>query len=100
MPLFYRVSATDWLADGQGWDVIQTIEFAKRLQIEGIDLLDVSSGGNHKDQQIHSGPGFQVPLAAAVKKAVPGLLVGTVGIITEGRQANQVINHPSISDTG
>jgi len=90
MPLFYRVSGTDWLPEGQGWDIQQTIEFAKMLAKEGVDLLDVSSGGNHRDQQIPAGPGFQVPLASAVKKAVPGLAVGAVGIITNGPQANKV----------
>jgi 2,4-dienoyl-CoA reductase-like NADH-dependent reductase (Old Yellow Enzyme family) len=90
MPLFYRVSGTDWLPEGQGWDIEQTIEFAKMLVKEGVDLLDVSSGGNHKDQKIPAAPGFQVPLAAAVKKAVPDLIVGTVGIITDGNQANNV----------
>jgi 2,4-dienoyl-CoA reductase-like NADH-dependent reductase (Old Yellow Enzyme family) len=90
MPLFYRVSGTDWLPEGQGWDVNQTIELAKRLVEEGVDLMDVSSGGNHPDQNIPSAPGFQVPLAAAVKKAVPNLVIGTVGIITSGPQANEV----------
>ena len=91
MPLFYRVSGTDWLPEGQGWDIQQTIELAKLLVKEGVDLLDVSSGGNHRDQKIPGAPGFQVPLAAAVKKAVPNLVVGAVGIITDGQQANHVL---------
>jgi 2,4-dienoyl-CoA reductase-like NADH-dependent reductase (Old Yellow Enzyme family) len=90
MPLFYRVSGTDWLPEGTGWDIEQTIELAKRLVEEGVDLLDVSSGGNHKDQKVPIYLGYQVPLAAAVKKAVPNLLVGTVGLITDGPQANEV----------
>jgi len=90
MPLLYRISGTDWLPEGQGWDIHQTVEYAKRLAEEGVDLLDVSSGGNHKDQKIPSAPGFQVPLAAAVKKEVPNLLVGAVGLITNGKQANEV----------
>jgi len=89
MPLFYRVSATDWLPRGQGLEIEEVLEFARMLQREGVDLLDVSSGGNHKDQRIPSAPGFQVPLAAAVKKGVPGLPVGTVGLITDGVQANE-----------
>jgi 2,4-dienoyl-CoA reductase-like NADH-dependent reductase (Old Yellow Enzyme family) len=92
MPLFYRVSGTDWLPEGQGWDIEQTIELAKRLVDEGVDLIDVSSGGNHKDQEVFPAPGFQVPLAAAVKRAVPNLLVGSVGLITSGPQANQVLH--------
>jgi 2,4-dienoyl-CoA reductase-like NADH-dependent reductase (Old Yellow Enzyme family) len=91
MPLLYRVSATDWLPEGQGWDINQTTELAKHLVEERVDLLDVSSGGNHKDQKIPSAPGFQVPLASAVKKAVPNLLVGAVGLITNGPQANEVL---------
>ena len=94
MPLFYRVSGTDWLPEGTGWDIEQTIELAKRLVEEGVDLLDVSSGGNHKDQKIPRSPGFQVPLAAAVKKAVPNLLAGAVGLITNGPQANEVSSVP------
>ena len=90
MPLLYRISGTDWLPEGQGWDINQTVEYAKLLVKEGVDLLDVSSGGNHKDQKIPGAPGFQVPLAAAVKKAVPNLLVGAVGLITNGQQANEV----------
>jgi 2,4-dienoyl-CoA reductase-like NADH-dependent reductase (Old Yellow Enzyme family) len=90
MPLLYRVSATDWLPQGVGWDIEQTIELARHLAVEGVDLLDVSSGGNHKDQKIPAAPGFQTPLAAAVKKAVPNILVGTVGLITNGPQANEV----------
>jgi 2,4-dienoyl-CoA reductase-like NADH-dependent reductase (Old Yellow Enzyme family) len=90
MPLLYRVSATDWLPEGVGWDVEQTIELAKRLADEGVGLLDVSSGGNHKDQQIKISPGFQAPFASAVKKAVPHLHVGVVGLITNGAQANEV----------
>jgi 2,4-dienoyl-CoA reductase-like NADH-dependent reductase (Old Yellow Enzyme family) len=90
MPLLYRVSATDWLPEGQGWDIQQTIVLAKHLVEEGVDLIDVSSGGNHKDQKIPSAPGFQVPLASAIKKAVPNLFVGAVGLITDGKQANEV----------
>jgi 2,4-dienoyl-CoA reductase-like NADH-dependent reductase (Old Yellow Enzyme family) len=90
MPLFYRVSGTDWLPKGQGLEIEEVVEFAKLLKMEGVDLLDVSSGGNHSEQSIPSAPGFQVPLAAAVKKGVPGLPVGTVGLITYGKQANKV----------
>jgi 2,4-dienoyl-CoA reductase-like NADH-dependent reductase (Old Yellow Enzyme family) len=90
MPLLYRISGTDWLPKGQGLEIEEVVEFAKLLKKEGVDLLDVSSGGNHSEQSIPSAPGFQVPLAAAVKKGVPGLAVGTVGLITHGRQANKV----------
>ncbi|ODQ49890.1 FMN-linked oxidoreductase [Saitoella complicata NRRL Y-17804] len=90
-PLFYRVSATDWLEPGKGWDLDQSIELAKRLHSIGIDLLDVSSGGNHCAQQINAHPGFQVPFATAIKKAVPGLLVGAVGLIVTSEMARDVV---------
>jgi len=96
MPLFLRVSATDWLEEtelkDQSWTVPQTVELAKILAEKGVDLLDVSSGGNHPLQHIHAGPGYQAPFAKEVKKAVGDkMMVGTVGTITSGKQANQLL---------
>jgi 2,4-dienoyl-CoA reductase-like NADH-dependent reductase (Old Yellow Enzyme family) len=87
-PLFVRLSASDW-AEG-GWDLTQTIEVAKLLAARGVDLLDVSSGGNVPHQKIRVGPGYQVPFARAVRKA-SGLPVGAVGLITEPVQAEQLL---------
>lgn len=91
MPLFLRVSATDWLDEAgiEGWTVDQTVKLAEILATKGVDLLDVSSGGLHEKQHIHGGPGYQEPFAKAVKDKVGDkMLVGTVGSITDGKQAN------------
>eukprot|EP01117_Protostelium_nocturnum_P003742 TRINITY_DN15016_c0_g1_i1.p1 TRINITY_DN15016_c0_g1~~TRINITY_DN15016_c0_g1_i1.p1 ORF type:complete len:355 (-),score=115.42 TRINITY_DN15016_c0_g1_i1:219-1283(-) len=89
-PLFFRVSATDWTEE-KGWNLSETVELARLLKEEGVDLLDVSSGGNSQHQKIAAGPGYQVPFAAEVKRKVPGLLSGAVGIITSGRQAEEIL---------
>ena len=84
-----RVSATDWI-DG-GWDIAQTVEFAKRLEEHGCDAINVSSGGLSPAQQIPVGPSYQVPLARAVKNAVK-MPVVAVGLITEPQQAEAIIS--------
>ncbi|KAF2870229.1 hypothetical protein BDV95DRAFT_76235 [Massariosphaeria phaeospora] len=94
MPLFLRISATDWLeeSDIQGWTVDETVKLAEILAEKGVDLLDVSSGGNHPQQKIKGGPGYQVPFAKAVKdKLGDKLAVSAVGSITEGKQANGIL---------
>ncbi|KAF2799181.1 FMN-linked oxidoreductase [Melanomma pulvis-pyrius CBS 109.77] len=91
MPLFFRISATDWLEEAgvEGWTLDQTVRLAEILADKGVDLIDVSSGGLHEKQHIHGGPGYQVKFAKAVKDKVGDkLAVGTVGSITEGKQAN------------
>jgi NADPH2 dehydrogenase len=87
-PIGIRVSATDWVEGG--WDVAQTIEFAKELKKRGIDWIDVSSGGVSPLQKIPLGPGYQVPLSQAVKEAT-GLTTIAVGLITEARQAEDIV---------
>lgn len=91
MPLVVRISSSDWLSEGQGWDIQQSIEFVRRLSKEGVDLVEASSGGNHKDQNVKAGPGYQVPFAEQLKKNVPEMLIGAVGMITKGRQAEEII---------
>ena len=91
MPLFLRISATDWLEEAgiEGWTLDETVKLAEILADKGVDLLDVSSGGAHPKQHIHGGPGYQVPFAKAVKDKVGDkLAVSAVGTITEGKQAN------------
>ncbi|HEY9130197.1 MAG TPA: NADH:flavin oxidoreductase/NADH oxidase [Dyella sp.] len=83
-----RVSATDWV-DG-GLDVEQVVTFAKALEAHGCDAIHVSSGGLHPGQNIPVGPGYQVPLARAVKAAVK-MPVVAVGLITEPEQAETII---------
>jgi 2,4-dienoyl-CoA reductase-like NADH-dependent reductase (Old Yellow Enzyme family) len=83
-----RVSATDW-HDG-GWDIEQTIEFAKALDLRGCDAINVSTGGLHIDQTIPLSPSYQVPFARAVKAAVK-MPVVAVGLITEPAQAEAIV---------
>lgn len=101
MPIFLRVSATDWLEDvypdKPSWTIKESILFALALADAGsIDLLDVSSGGNHPDQKVrylsNGDAAYQAPFAKAIKAAVGDrLAVGTVGSITEGKQANALL---------
>ena len=94
MPLFLRLSATDW-AEHTGkpsWTVEESAKLAGLLAERGVDLLDVSSGGNSPDQKIKSGPGYQAGFAKTIKKAVGDkLLVSAVGSITTGKQAQAII---------
>jgi 2,4-dienoyl-CoA reductase-like NADH-dependent reductase (Old Yellow Enzyme family) len=99
MPLFLRLSATDWLEENKdpelaanSWKLEESIRLAKILADRGIDLLDVSSGGNHNEQHIHAGPGYQAPFAKAIKKAVGDkMLVGSVGMIDSGALAESLL---------
>lgn len=83
-----RVSGTDWM-DG-GWDVHQTLIFARELERRGCDAIHVSSGGLHPAQKIAAGPNYQVPLARAVKAAVR-IPVVAVGLITGFEQAEAIV---------
>jgi 2,4-dienoyl-CoA reductase-like NADH-dependent reductase (Old Yellow Enzyme family) len=89
-PVFFRISATDWLPDGQGWDMNDTVRFAKDLLTHGVDLLDVSSGGNAAEAKISTGPGYQVPFASRVR-AETDLPVAAVGQITDPEQAESIL---------
>ena len=95
MPVFLRISATDWLENVEGmesWDVDQTVKLAQILAERGVDLLDVSSAGLHPAQQIKTGPGYQAPFAKAVKDAVGDkMAVATVGSIMSGKQAQELL---------
>lgn len=100
-PVFLRVSATDWLENSpeeQGWGINDTVEFARALADQGcVDLIDISSGGVHSAQKIASGPAFQAPFAAAVKKAVGDrLLVAAVGMINHGDVAEKVLQDDNV----
>jgi 2,4-dienoyl-CoA reductase-like NADH-dependent reductase (Old Yellow Enzyme family) len=87
-PLFIRISATDW-AEG-GWDIEQSVELTRALRPLGVDLIDCSSGGNIATAKIPVGPGFQVPFAERIRKDT-GILTGAVGLITEPKQANEIV---------
>jgi 2,4-dienoyl-CoA reductase-like NADH-dependent reductase (Old Yellow Enzyme family) len=88
LPLFVRVSATDWI-DG-GWDLEQTVELARLLARHGVDLIDCSSGGNATGVRIPLTPGYQVPLAERVRRDA-GVATGAVGLITGAAQADAII---------
>ncbi|KAF7326359.1 NADPH dehydrogenase afvA [Mycena venus] len=96
MPLFLRISATDCLEesmpDEPSWRVEDTIKLAPILAAHGVDLLDVSSGFIHPRQKLRGGPAFQAHLSEAVKASKPGLIVSTVGKITTGPIAQQVLD--------
>jgi 2,4-dienoyl-CoA reductase-like NADH-dependent reductase (Old Yellow Enzyme family) len=99
MPLILRISATDWLEEAgiDGWTLDQTVKLSETLAEHGVDLLDVSSGGLHEKQHIHGGPGYQEPFAKAVKDKVGDkMLVGTVGSITNGKQANEYLENDNL----
>ena len=88
LPVFMRISATDW-ADG-GWTPEESVELAKRLREHHIDLIDVSSGGMVPHAKIPVGPGFQVPFAERVRKEA-GVPTAAVGLITDPMQANDIV---------
>jgi 2,4-dienoyl-CoA reductase-like NADH-dependent reductase (Old Yellow Enzyme family) len=87
-PVGVKVSATDWVEGG--WDVIQTSVLAQELKQRGVDWIDVSSGGVSPLQKIPLGPGYQVPLAQAIKQA-SGLTTMAVGLITQPKQAEEIV---------
>jgi len=86
LPLFLRISASDW-ADG-GWTIEDSVQLATIVKTRGIDLIDCSSGGVVSYAKIVAKPGYQVPFAEAVRKAIP---TGAVGIIVEPKQAEDII---------
>jgi 2,4-dienoyl-CoA reductase-like NADH-dependent reductase (Old Yellow Enzyme family) len=87
-PIGVKVSATDWVEGG--WDLAQTIEFAKELKKRGVDWIDASSGGVSPKQKIPLSPGYQVPFAQAIKEAT-GVNTIAVGLITEAKQAEEIV---------
>ncbi len=92
LPIFVRISATDWAPEslGAAWDLSQSVEFARLLKNEGVDLIDVSTGGNHPAQQIPVGAGYQVRHAEIIRREA-GLPTAAVGMITEPSQADQIV---------
>lgn len=88
LPLFVRISATDWVE--QGWDIEQSVLLCQQLKTDGVDLIDVSSGGMTPMARIPVGKGYQVPFARRIRAAA-GIRTGAVGLITEPRHANEII---------
>jgi 2,4-dienoyl-CoA reductase-like NADH-dependent reductase (Old Yellow Enzyme family) len=103
MPLFLRLSSTEWMEESElagklgSWDVESTIKVAKQLPALGVDLLDVSSGGNHPGQRINmfTSRDYQTKIAARIRKELHAenlkLLIGAVGLITEAEQARDIV---------
>lgn len=110
MPLFLRMSATEFLEETEigrefgSWGVESTIEVAKQLPALGVDLLDVSSGGNHPSQRVDgfNSKGHQVGIAAQIRNAMLAdnlkLLIGAVGMITEAEQARDIVQNAAIHE--
>jgi 2,4-dienoyl-CoA reductase-like NADH-dependent reductase (Old Yellow Enzyme family) len=90
LPLTVRISGTDWVEGG--WSVDDSVELARRLRLEGVDLVDCSSGGNAAQARIPAGPGYQVPISEAVRQGA-GILTATVGMVTAPAQADEIIRN-------
>lgn len=88
LPLWVRISATDWV-DG-GWDVAQSIVFSKECRALGVDVIDCSSGGAVPNAKIEVGPGYQVPFAEAIRREAE-ILTAAVGLITKPEQAEAIL---------
>jgi 2,4-dienoyl-CoA reductase-like NADH-dependent reductase (Old Yellow Enzyme family) len=88
LPLFVRISATDW-ADG-GWNIDESVQLASLLREHGVDLIDCSSGGLVPNAQIPLGPGYQVGFARRIRQEA-GVATAAVGLITEPSQANEIV---------
>lgn len=88
LPLWVRISATDWHEGG--WDIEQSVRLARELPALGVDLIDVSSGGLVPHVKIPLGPGYQVPFAARVRRDA-GIATAAVGLITEPEQAERIV---------
>jgi 2,4-dienoyl-CoA reductase-like NADH-dependent reductase (Old Yellow Enzyme family) len=88
LPVFVRISATDWMEGG--WTADESVALARLFKAHGVDLVDVSSGGNIINAKIPVGPGFQVPFAARVRNEA-GIATSAVGLITDPRQAEAIV---------
>lgn len=88
LPLFVRISATDWVEGG--WDIEQSVALAKALKPLGVDLIDASSGALVAKANIPVGRNYQVPFAERIRHEA-GILTGAVGMITEAKQADEII---------
>jgi 2,4-dienoyl-CoA reductase-like NADH-dependent reductase (Old Yellow Enzyme family) len=88
LPLFVRISATDWVEGG--WDAEQSVELARMLGPLGVDVIDCSSGGNVARVRIPIGPGYQVEFAERIRREA-GVATAAVGLITTAAQADAIV---------
>ncbi|MBL7711511.1 MAG: oxidoreductase, partial [Chitinophagaceae bacterium] len=88
LPLFVRLSATEWVPEG--WTIEDSVKLSRILKVKGADLVDASSAANIPKAPIPVAPGYQVPLAAQIRKeaSVP---TGAVGLITTAQQAEEIL---------
>jgi 2,4-dienoyl-CoA reductase-like NADH-dependent reductase (Old Yellow Enzyme family) len=90
LPLTVRISATDWVEGG--WTLEESVELARRLKAEGVDLIDCSSGGGAAQARVPVGPGYQVPLSEAIRRGAD-IATAAVGLITAPAQADEIIRN-------
>ena len=90
LPLTVRISGTDWITGG--WMIEESIELARSLKDEGVDLIDCSSGGNAPHAQVPLGSGYQVPISEAVRQGA-SIMTASVGLITSPAQADEIIRN-------
>jgi 2,4-dienoyl-CoA reductase-like NADH-dependent reductase (Old Yellow Enzyme family) len=90
LPLFFRISATDWVPGG--WTADDSVDLVRRLQALGVDLVDCSSGGNALDARIPIAPGYQVPFAERIRRET-GMRTAAVGLITTPQQADEIVRN-------
>jgi 2,4-dienoyl-CoA reductase-like NADH-dependent reductase (Old Yellow Enzyme family) len=88
LPLFVRLSATDWTEGGL--TIADSVEIAQTLKGHGVDLIDVSTGGNVSTAKVPAAPNYQVPFAEQIRRE-GGILTAAVGLITEPEQANEIV---------
>jgi 2,4-dienoyl-CoA reductase-like NADH-dependent reductase (Old Yellow Enzyme family) len=88
LPLFVRISATDW--DDGGWNIDESVELARVFREHGVDLVDCSSGGMIPNAKIPVGPGYQVPFSTRIRSEV-NIPTAAVGMITDAAQANDIV---------
>jgi 2,4-dienoyl-CoA reductase-like NADH-dependent reductase (Old Yellow Enzyme family) len=88
LPLFLRISSTDWVDDG--WNINESVKLAGELKQTGVDLIDCSSGGNVPHAKIPVGPGYQTAFANRIRREA-GIMTGAVGMITSPIQAEHII---------
>lgn len=89
LPLFVRISATDWIEGG--WDIEQSVELVRQVKPLGVDFIDCSAGGNVARASIPVGPGYQAPFAERIRRDT-GIPTGAVGLITKPSQAEQIVS--------
>jgi 2,4-dienoyl-CoA reductase-like NADH-dependent reductase (Old Yellow Enzyme family) len=88
LPLFLRISTTDWVEGG--WTPDESVELARRVRPLGVDLIDCSSGGSAPNAKVPLAPGYQVPFAERIRREA-GVLTGAVGLITTPQQADDIV---------